>query len=123
MLYFNAPSEITQGNIRPVSYQYFFENSTFYLLEISNNRYEVSNHIHQWFMVKKSNLAVISLNLRFVDSSTLVEERFFEEGYLKFNGIEGTFIEKFNSAQHGLTQTNTLAIPTAVHQAVANFMA
>ncbi len=37
-----------------------------------------------------------------MDRSDNIEERYFEEGYLKFNLTSGTFIEKFNLAQHQL---------------------
>ncbi|WP_316786771.1 hypothetical protein [Pedobacter frigiditerrae] len=122
MLYFNAPSEIIQGHICSFSYQYFFENPAFYFLEIRNYKDEFTSNNYQWFMIQKSNLKVTALNLRFVDSSTMVEERFFEEGYLKFNSTSATYIEKYNSAQHSLIQIPSAAIPASVHQAVANFI-
>lgn len=125
MLYFNAPSEITQTQISLFVYQYVFESSAFYFLEIKKNNYATgnTNGNYQWFKIKKSNLKITTLNLRFVDSSTFVEERFFDEGYLKFNISTGTYIEKYNSAQHSLAPISSAAMPSSVHQAVTDFIA
>lgn len=122
MLSFNAPSEITQTKVSPYAYQYLFENPAFYFLEIRNYGNGFTDHNYQWFMIQKSDLKVIPLNLRFVDSSTMVEERYFDEGYLKFDHTSGTYIEKYNSAQHGLVQVSAMAVPTLVHEAIANFI-
>ncbi|TKC06556.1 hypothetical protein FA048_15205 [Pedobacter polaris] len=53
-----------------------------------------------WLKISKDQQQVISLKLNFLDSSYAIEERFFEEGYLKFNTKSGVFIEKFNLSQH-----------------------
>lgn len=53
-----------------------------------------------WMKIDKQTLSIIRLNLRSMDSAGEIEKRYFEEGFLKFNRTIGTFIEKYNSAQH-----------------------
>jgi hypothetical protein len=124
MLYFNAPSEIRQNRISPFTYQHFFETSAFYILEVTSNNPSIENFSsnNQWLMIDKNSFLVSPLHIRFTDSSSVVEERYFEEGYLKFNHTSGTYIEKYNSAQHSLVQIPAIAIPSAAHQAVADFI-
>jgi hypothetical protein len=57
-----------------------------------------------------------------MDSSLEVEERYFEEGFLKFNRDNGTFIEKYNSAQHNLEAKNNLEIPPDLTEAINNYL-
>ncbi|TCC88029.1 hypothetical protein EZ428_20110 [Pedobacter frigiditerrae] len=124
MLYFNANQQATVEGINSTALCYFFESANFYLLETDANKFNIENlsKDQRWLMIDKSTTKVCPLNLRHKDASEVVEERFFEEGYLKFNDTSGTYIEKYNSAQHSLTQIPAVAIPAAVHEAVADFM-
>jgi hypothetical protein len=56
----------------------------------------------QWLYLEKMSGAMIKLWLNSRDSSLAVEERYFEQGYLKFNKLKATYIEKFNAAQYTL---------------------
>ena len=71
-----------------------------------------------WLLYDKISEGMIKLWLRSVDSSSEIEERYFEQGYLKFNQMEATYIEKFNSAQHKLYRKSELQI----NQQMANLI-
>jgi len=76
------------------------ENTDHYLLEVERNSINSFFPNLEWFKISKDLLQVTPLNLKALDSSYDIEERFFDEGYLKFNATTGVFIEKFNSGQH-----------------------
>lgn len=76
------------------------ENSDHYLVEVKHTDHtDFLSHFH-WLKISKDFVQIDALNLKTGDSTYQVEERFFEEGYLKFNATNGIFIEKFNSGQH-----------------------
>ncbi|WP_316825516.1 hypothetical protein [Pedobacter miscanthi] len=82
-----------------------FENTQIMILEIKiHGLNEEANRpsIYYWLYFNKLSLSLIRLWLRSSDSSSEIEERYFEQGYLKYSGREATFIEKFNSCQHKL---------------------
>jgi hypothetical protein len=84
---------------------YHLENGTHHILEIKRTDMDVSadpSDVFKWLYIDKESLTINQLWFKSTDSSDHVEERYFEQGYLKFNSKEGTFIEKFNSAQHQL---------------------
>ncbi|MDQ8053237.1 MAG: hypothetical protein REI78_09430 [Pedobacter sp.] len=83
-----------------MSCRYILENTDHYLIETNNVTEEDALGHSEWLKVSKDLQKIEALNLRAIDSSREVEERFFEEGYLKFNVNTGIFIEKFNSGQH-----------------------
>lgn len=60
--------------------------------------------VNHWLFYDKISKAMVKLWLRSVDSSSEINERYFEQGYLKFDGNDATYIEKFNSAQHKLSK-------------------
>ncbi len=84
---------------------YLFESPSLFITEIKRLNMpegaELSEIFHWLYLDRKSG-ALIKLWFRSLDSSPAIEERFFEQGYLKFNTAEATFIEKYNSAQHSL---------------------
>jgi hypothetical protein len=124
MLYFNAPSTLTLNNTNLFTYQYFFENDTICILEIRRNDLIIDDFskAYQWLVYNKKTSKISPLHMRFADSSAAVEERFFEEGYLKFTLSNATFIEKYNSALHNLKQLKDVVFPSSIHQAVADFI-
>lgn len=65
----------------------------------------------QWIKISRDLNKVNFLAMSYTDSSNEVEERYFDEGYLKFDTKKGTFIEKFNFAQHQLLVTNVDLLP------------
>jgi len=104
---------------------YFLENTNTYILEIKRNdlpQDEDISKIYQWMRVSKDFLQASPLTFRSMDSSLEVEERYFEEGFLKFNNNSGTFIEKYNSAQHKLEAKSSSEIPKALTEAINNFL-
>lgn len=91
----------------------FFENTDTLLLEINGfdlPQPEEASLISHWLLYDKISEGMIKLWLRSVDSSSEIEERYFEQGYLKFNKMEATYIEKFNSAQHKLYRKSELQV-------------
>ncbi|WP_426324757.1 hypothetical protein [Pedobacter sp. R-06] len=92
---------------------YFFQNSDTTILEIQrlglpdNADAEATYH---WLYFDKVTGSLIKLWFRSMDSSTEIEERYFEQGYLKFNKTEATYIEKHNSSQQKLNNMGNRAI-------------
>ncbi|KLT64451.1 MULTISPECIES: hypothetical protein [Pedobacter] len=84
---------------------YLFESSTLFIVEVKRLDLPDSadlSDLYQWLYLDRQNGAFIKLWFNSMDSSPAVEERYFEQGYLKFNEGQATFIEKYNSAQHTL---------------------
>ena len=104
---------------------YFLENTDTYILEIKRNdllQDEDVSKIYQWIRVSKNFQHTSQLTFRSMDSSLEVEERYFEEGFLKFNRNSGTFIEKYNSAQHQLEAKNSSEVPQALTDVITKFL-
>lgn len=96
---------------------YYLENNEYCILEIK--RTDLPEHadiseIFQWFKLAKQSQQIQSLTFRSMDSSGEVQERFFDQGYLKFNSQNGTYIEKFNSGQHQLENKTGQRLPTEI---------
>jgi len=125
MLYLRSTIDI-QSALKPsFNCLYLLENSNFYMLEIKRTDLSIDADLgtrYQWLKVNKTNFSVSYLNFRAMDASAQVEERFFEEGYLKFNYNQGTFIEKYNSAQHQLEQKNNFELPVRLKQAIDSYL-
>jgi hypothetical protein len=84
------------------------ENTDHYLLEVKKIEIGDLYESYYWLKISKDQYQVSILNLKAIDSSRDVEERFFDEGYLKFNADQGIFIEKFNSGQHQYQILNSI---------------
>lgn len=80
------------------------------------------SEVFRWLMVDVQSAKVSGLDFRSLDRSDNVEERFFDQGYLKFNPEQGTFIEKFNSAQHQLENKTKTELPSNIRTAIAHFL-
>jgi len=105
---------------------YFLEN--FYLQIIEIKRVDLPEDAEiaekfKWLTIDKESMSVTQLHFKSMDSSGEIEERYFEEGYLKFNSSIGTFIEKYNSAQHPLNRQIDFKLSTAVENAITTFLA
>lgn len=103
----------------------YLENGTLSILEIKRTDLAADaelNDVYKWLQVDKFSFEVSPMAFRSMDSSGYVEERFFDQGYLKFNPEQGTFIEKFNSAQHNLKNHNSTELPSEVQGAVEAFL-
>lgn len=104
---------------------YFLENTDTYILEIKRNdlpQDEDASKIYQWMRVSKDFQQASPLTFRSMDSSLEIEERYFEEGFLKFNRHSGTFIEKYNSAQHKLEAKSNSDIPHDLAEVINNYL-
>lgn len=104
---------------------HYLENELYCVLEIKRRNFDPQTTISlpdQWVYVDKQNLKISPLTLRSVDSSGEIQERFFDQGYLKFNGQNGTFIEKFNSAQHQLENKTGKDPAVEIQEAIILFL-
>jgi hypothetical protein len=104
---------------------YYLENGTLSIVEIK--RTDLSEDadlgdVYKWLQVDKFSFQVSQLAFRSMDSSDNVEERFFDQGYLKINKDQGTFIEKFNSGLHNLKNHTSKELPLEVQGAVEAFL-
>ncbi|MBC6112737.1 hypothetical protein ACFOG5_24145 [Pedobacter fastidiosus] len=111
--------------LEPVEYLHFLEGKSISVLEVrfkadANDRN--SGHKISWITIEEKRARVRKLTLRSQDFSGEIAERFFEEGYLKYNGQTGTYIEKFNSAQHHLTNSSVSNIPKILKEAIDGFL-
>ena len=75
-----------------------------------------------WLKIDTKTLDVSALNFSSMDSAGAVQERYFQQGYLKFNEQTGTFIEKYNSAQHPLQRLEPQHLEQRVQQAITAFL-
>jgi hypothetical protein len=104
---------------------YFLEAEHFYLLEIKRNDLAEDAPVEQrfkWLRIDKQTDLITELTFSSMDSSEEIEERFFEQGFLKFSAISGTFIEKYNSAQYPLENISSNALPTDIHDMVRDYL-
>ena len=103
----------------------YLENGTLSILEI--RRTDLSedadrSDVYKWLQIDKFSFEVSPMAFRSMDSSDNVEERFFDQGYLKINKDQGTFIEKFNSGLHNLKNHISKELPVEVQGAVEAFL-
>lgn len=104
---------------------YFLDNTSIFIVEIKRTDLAEDadiSAIYNWMKIEQSTLEVTALSFRSMDSSAQVEERFFEEGYLKFNENEGTFIEKFNSGQHQLINRKNTILSESIKNSIENYL-
>lgn len=97
------------------------ENTDHYLVEVKRTGNVDILLDFQWLKISKDLDQINSLNLKTIDSSYQVEERFFDEGYLKFNASTGIFIEKFNSGQHQYQIINDLELTNSLSQLLDDY--
>ena len=94
--------------------RYHLENYDLYIIEIKRTDLDNDAPIadrFKWLKINKETLEITQLNFASMDSAGEIEERYFEEGYLKFDSKTGTFIEKYNSGQHALERKTDLELP------------
>ena len=106
-------------------YLFFLENIYLYILEVKRSDLPESADASQkfkWLRIDKETLGITQLHFASMDSSGEIEERYFSEGYLKFNGTTGTFIEKYNSAQHPLDRRIDFRASTLLENAITEFL-
>jgi len=104
---------------------FFLENDGLQLVEVKHTDLDENaeaSEIFKWLRIDSSTNEVSQLIFSTMDSSGEIEERYFEEGYLKFNSKTGTFIEKFNSAQHALVRRDELQLPVHLQNLIETFI-
>lgn len=104
---------------------YHLENGTHHILEIKRTDLESDadvSDVHKWMYIDKASLTINQLWFSSMDAASGVEERYFDQGYLKFNASEGTFIEKFNSAQHQLINKGKEKLPPPLTVAIEKYL-
>jgi len=80
------------------------------------------SEVFRWLKIDIQSSEASGLDFRSLDRSDNIEERFFDQGYLKFNPEHGTFIEKFNSAQHQLENKTKTELPLNIRTAIETFL-
>jgi hypothetical protein len=104
---------------------YFLENFYLYIIEVKRTdlpHNAPASEKFKWLRIEKEQMEVSQLTFASMDSSGDIEERYFEEGYLKFNGEIGTFIEKYNFAQHPLDRRLDWKISTQLENTLTTFL-
>ena len=104
---------------------YYLENLEQCILEIKRTDLAENadiSEVFRWLLLDKKTQEIKSLTFRSMDSSGEVQERFFEQGYLKFNDQSGTYIEKFNSAQYQLDNCNPAILPVEIQEVVTDYL-
>jgi hypothetical protein len=104
---------------------YLLSNHDLHIIEVKRldlpDQASTSEKFH-WLKINGRNFEITPLTFISMDSTETIEERYFEEGYLKFNEQNGTFIEKYNSAQHSLQRCDADHKNKNIHQAIAAFL-
>jgi hypothetical protein len=104
---------------------FYFEGEGLVIMELKRNDMPEDAdlaEIFHWLYLEKQSQSLIKLWFRSLDSSADIEERFFEQGYLKFNVREATFIEKYNSAQHKLMKYDVNSVSEDIHNLIKNYL-
>lgn len=104
---------------------YLFENPELIILKIKSpetvpqlNSWDAFH----WLYFDKATKSLVKLWFHSSDASAAIEERYFEQGYLKFSRTEATFIEKFNSFQHKLVNYSARPINADVDQLIVGYL-
>lgn len=104
---------------------YYLENSEYCILEVKRTDLPENadiSEVFKWLILSKHTQQVQQLIFRSMDSSGEVQERFFDQGYLKFNSQNGTYIEKFNSGQHQLENKTGQLLSEEIFSALTNHL-
>ncbi|RZM29171.1 MAG: hypothetical protein EOO88_06025 [Pedobacter sp.] len=75
-----------------------------------------------WLRIDKDSGAICQLTFRSMDAASEIQERYFEQGFLKFNATIGTYIEKFNSAQHPLEVLDISGLSEESRTAITGYL-
>lgn len=105
--------------------RYLFENADTLIMEIQRldlrDDADISQ-IYHWLYFDRLTSSMVKLWFRSMDSSAEIEERYFEQGYLKFSSTEATFIEKFNSSQHKLINHSMKSISDETKNLIEDYL-
>jgi hypothetical protein len=104
---------------------YLLESPEIIIIEIQRKDMDdriLSSDKFQWLKIDKATHGISPMVFRSMDSSEAIEERFFEEGFLKFGNTNGTYIAKFNSAQHQLLRRSPSDLDELIALALSNYL-
>lgn len=104
---------------------YLFENTEVLITEIQRLDLAADadiSAVYHWLFLDKRNQNMVKLWFRSMDSSADVEERYFEQGYLKFSQNEATFIEKYNSSQYKLSNNSKRKADTKIMSLIEEYL-
>ncbi len=104
---------------------YLFENIDLIIIKIKfvgNLPTSNSWDAFHWLYFDKLSGSLVKLWFHTSDASAEIEERYFEQGYLKFTKTEATFIEKFNSSQHKLINYSARPLDSKVEAIIEGYL-
>ncbi|WP_316813786.1 hypothetical protein [Pedobacter heparinus] len=100
----------------------FFENTNLCILEISTYKGTTGERKYKWLLINKLTLSVKIMLLKNQDNSSVVHERFFDLGFLKYKGNSGVFIEADAKDLHHLEHKGCENIPQHYLTAVSKYL-
>ena len=104
---------------------HLFENPDLIIMKINPKEFPLATEtwdMYHWLYFDKLSGCLLKLWFHSSDSSTEIEERYFEQGYLKFSETEATFIEKFNSSQHKLVNYSRRPVSPEVQELIDGYL-
>ncbi|PYF75007.1 hypothetical protein [Pedobacter nutrimenti] len=107
-----------QINFEPL---YFLDSPDLSIFEIKRLDQPLNSPLEDvffWMIYHKERKEIQRLTFRSMDSSSVLEERFFIEGFLKFSNTEGTYIAKYNSGQYDLKHLKAAEFPQEISDAI-----
>jgi hypothetical protein len=100
----------------------FFDNTNLAILEISVPGIPGDKRRYQWLLIDKENLFIKRMLLKTTDSSSTVQERFFDLGFLKYSSGSGVFIQAAAKDLHHLEHKGCDTIPEEYLSAVRAYL-
>ncbi|AOM79369.1 hypothetical protein [Pedobacter steynii] len=100
----------------------FLDNTNLAILEISLPEEDGIERSYEWLLIGKESLHIKRMLLKTRDSSSSVQERFFNLGFLKYNSQSGVFIEATAKDLHHLEHKGCDDIPKEYLSAVNAYL-
>ncbi|TCC96526.1 hypothetical protein FBD94_21280 [Pedobacter hiemivivus] len=100
----------------------FLDNTNLAILEISLPEDDGNERRYEWLLINKQNLCIKRMLLKTRDSSSSVQERFFDLGFLKYASSSGVFIEAAAKDLHHLEHKGCEDIPEEYLSAVTGYL-
>ncbi|TCC99916.1 hypothetical protein [Pedobacter psychroterrae] len=100
----------------------FLDNTNLAILEISLQENDGNERRYEWLLIGKENLCIERMLLKTRDSSSSVQERFFDLGFLKYDSQSGVFIEAAAKDLHHLEHKGCDDIPQEYLSAVTGYL-
>lgn len=100
----------------------FLDNTNLVILEISLPEGNDDKRRYEWLLINKHSLAIQRMTLKTKDSSSSVQERFFDLGFLKYDTQSGVFIEAAGKDFHHLEHKGCEDVPEEYLLAVNTYL-